>query len=276
MLSLGLHVVHRFKRLMTNTISIIVFSDLDGTLIDHDTYRWDAATPALDALKHIGAGIVLASSKTAAEIAVLQDELGVTNWPAIVENGAGLILPGNHEQADNSHYQSIRRKLEKIPDSLRKHFRGFGDMHVSELVKVTGLSVEFASLARQRNYSEPGLWNGTDAKLSEFLAALSKHNISARSGGRFLTLSYGQTKADRMKEVIKQYQPFHTVALGDAPNDVEMLHCADIGVVVANPSGKPMPAIENGLHGRIIRTTLPGPVGWNRVMLDIIAELGLD
>lgn len=261
---------------MRHSLSIVVFSDLDGTLIDHDTYRWDGATPALDTLKRIGAGIVLASSKTAAEIAVLQDDMGVTDWPAIVENGAGLILPGNGKPEDNKPYLSLRHSLENLPDSLRKPFRGFGDMPVSELVKVTGLSAEFAALARQRNYSEPGLWNGTDAQLSEFLAALSKHGITARSGGRFLTLSYGQTKADRMIEIIKQYQPRHTVALGDAPNDVEMLRCADIGVVVANPSGKPVPAIENRPHGRIIRTTLPGPSGWNRAMLDIIAELGLD
>jgi len=219
---------------------------------------------------------VLASSKTAAEIAVLQNELGVTDWPTIVENGAGLILPRKREQTHNKHDQSLRHSLENLPDFLRKLFHRFGDMQVSELVKITGLSVENAVLARQRNYSEPGLWNSTDAQLSEFSEALSKHNISVCSCGRSLTQSYGQTKADRMAEVIKQYKSVHTVALGDAPNDVRMLHLADIGVVVVNPSGKPMSAIENDPHGRIIRTTLPGPHGWNKAMLDNIAELRLD
>lgn len=29
----------------------LVFTDLDGTLLDHDTYSWEAARPALDRLK---------------------------------------------------------------------------------------------------------------------------------------------------------------------------------------------------------------------------------
>ena len=30
---------------------LIVFSDLDGSLLDPDTYAWDEARPAVDALR---------------------------------------------------------------------------------------------------------------------------------------------------------------------------------------------------------------------------------
>ena len=47
----------------------IFFSDLDGTLLDHENYDWSAAKPALSELKRQGLPLILASSKTAAEIA---------------------------------------------------------------------------------------------------------------------------------------------------------------------------------------------------------------
>ena len=51
------------------TPAFVVFSDLDGTLLDHSTYSWKAAAPALAALRDRGIPLILASSKTSAEIA---------------------------------------------------------------------------------------------------------------------------------------------------------------------------------------------------------------
>ena len=80
---------------MDAACDLMVFTDLDGTLIDHDTYEFTPATEALNTLKNMSAGIVLASSKTTPEISKLREKIGITQWPAIVENGAG-VLPPNH------------------------------------------------------------------------------------------------------------------------------------------------------------------------------------
>jgi ribonucleotide monophosphatase NagD (HAD superfamily) len=47
--------------------SPLVFTDLDGTLLDHDTYDWTPARDALDRLTRAGIPVVFTSSKTAAE-----------------------------------------------------------------------------------------------------------------------------------------------------------------------------------------------------------------
>jgi mannosyl-3-phosphoglycerate phosphatase len=99
--------------------------------------------------------------------------------------------------------------------------------------------------------------------------------VTARQGGRFLTLSFGGSKADRMAEVIAHYRPARTIALGDAPNDIEMLEAADIGVIVGNPHHSPLPSLQGEDTGRIIRTDRPGPVGWNRAVLALLDRLGL-
>jgi mannosyl-3-phosphoglycerate phosphatase len=254
---------------MTPSIPLVVFTDLDGTLLDHATYGWDAAQPALDRLARLGAPVILASSKTAAEIIPIQHLMGLTGLPAIVENGAGLVGLGG-DLSDNSDYTQLRRALDDLPADLRAGFRGFADMDLQEVVTLTGLDMQAAARAQTRAYSEPGLWQGDAESRGAFLTALKAQGVTARQGGRFLTLSFGKTKAERMDEVIARYRPARTLALGDAPNDVEMLERADIGVIVANPHHPPLPPLTGEDKGRILRTDTPGPEGWNLAVLALL------
>ncbi|MFQ5696467.1 MAG: mannosyl-3-phosphoglycerate phosphatase, partial [Terriglobia bacterium] len=47
---------------------LIVFTDLDATLLDHQTYSWAAAEPALRRLRLLGIPLVFCTSKTRAEV----------------------------------------------------------------------------------------------------------------------------------------------------------------------------------------------------------------
>lgn len=258
---------------MTAPTPLVVFSDLDGTLLDHSDYSWSAAQTALDVLAELGAPVILASSKTAAEIDVLQDALGLTGLPAIVENGAGVT--NLHTQTIEESYKALRKLLDEVPEVLRACFEGFGDMDVARIMALTGLPQKDAGRARERAFSEPGMWHGTQAAEAEFIKSLAHLGISARRGGRFLTLSFGGTKADRMAEVIAQYKPLRCIALGDAPNDVEMLETADFGVIVANPHHEALPPLEAEKTGRIIRTSKAGPAGWNEAVLELVDKFKL-
>lgn len=250
---------------------LVVFTDLDGTLLDHHTYAWDAARPALAALKAAGAALVLASSKTAAEVAELHSALGLADTPAIVENGAGLFQPGGRG-ADGTEYDRLLAALEGLPDDLRACFRGFAEMRDDEVATATGLAPEAAARARRRAFSEPGLWTGDSAQLDAFANRLAAEGIALRRGGRFVTLSFGATKADRMAEIAARLAASATLALGDAPNDVEMLEAADRGVIVRNDDGTGIPALAGEATGSIIRTTDAGPLGWNTAVLDFLSH----
>ncbi len=234
-------------------LRLLVFTDLDGTLLDHETYDYAPALPMLARLRDRGAVVVLASSKTGAEIAEWQDRLGLSDCPAIVENGAALY-DGTFDDRD---YRRIRAVLAM----LDAPFRGFGDMDAAGVAAVTGLSPEAAGKARTRAHSEPGLWLGTEAQLDGFLSALGEQGIHARRGGRFLTLSFGGTKAAQMQALIDRLAPEVTVALGDAPNDAEMLARADYGIVVRNDHGPGLPPLPGEETGRSLRTRAAGPAG---------------
>ena len=259
---------------MPRSTQLVVFSDLDGTLLDHASYSWDPAQPALAALAGINAPVILSSSKTASEIAVLQEEMGLGGLAGCVGSGGGLGGLGAGAVAEQD--AALRAGLDDVPPVLRALYTGFGDMNVAGVIEATGLSQEEAARAKDRAFSEPGLWAGTDAQQEAFVTALAAKGITARHGGRFLTLSFGKTKADRMAEVIAHFQPAHTIALGDAPNDVEMLEAADHGVIIANPHRPPLPKLKGEDAGRIRRTDQAGPLGWDTAICALLEDLGYE
>lgn len=253
-------------------MSLIVFTDLDGTLLDHATYRYAAAAPALAALNRHRVPLILATSKTAAEVAAPHAELGLTT-PAIVENGAGLYRPGAAADATDD-YIAIRAALADLRPGPASDFQGFADLGPRGIARATGLPPDAATRAADRRFSEPGLWHGDDATLDAFLTALAAKGIRARRGGRFLTLSFGATKAGRMAEIMAELGCDRSIALGDAPNDTEMLEAATHGVIIQNDHAAPLPPLAGEADGRIRRSTAPGPAGWNDAVLGLLTELG--
>jgi len=263
---------------MNGMRKIVVFSDLDGTLLDHQTYSHAAADPALQRLRREGIDLVLASSKTAAEIAPLRAALGFAHCPAIVENGAGILEAYAERPREKRCHDRLLADLDELPPQLRAGFSGFSDWSAATLSRRTGLAPEAAGRASRRDFSEPGLWLGEDDERETFLRLLAEKDIVAQRGGRFLTLSYGADKALRLREIVTHCRrntgAYPTsIALGDAPNDAAMLDAADFGIVVVNPSHAGPGRLAGEARGRISRTEKPGPAGWNDALNALLDRL---
>lgn len=253
----------------------IVFTDLDGTLLDHDRYSYAQARPTLDRLHRHDVPLILASSKTALEMVPLRRDLGRVDCPMICENGAGLVPGGDEAATAPGAYPTLRQVLGGVPSSLRASFEGFGDMEATRIAQVTGLPLAQAERAAARQFSEPGLFTGTDAQRAAFLEALHAHGVVARQGGRFLTLSFGATKADWMQQICAELTCDTIIALGDAPNDVEMLEAADYAIVLPNAQGHPV-HIEVGSSGpKVIRASKAGPAGWDQSLGEVLTLIGV-
>lgn len=264
----------QYKDKLKNADKLIIFTDLDGTLLDHENYSYKPASEALAALRQNGSALIFASSKTAAEISVLQGDIGFADCPAIVENGAGILQPYAKVDDHQTQYFQIIRILNSLPSNLRLQFKGFGDLTDAEVSKLTGLNIDAARNARLRQFSEPGIWAGSDSEWVQFSSLLIEQGIAIQEGGRFKTLSHGATKADQVTEISAQYRnetgKVFTVALGDAPNDISMLETVNLGIIIPNNFHCGIPHLKGEEDGKIVRAERSGPEGWNSAIMQLI------
>ena len=260
---------------MPDKTNPVVFTDLDGTLLDHQTYSFHEAESALSLLRKRQVPLILASSKTAAEIRPLRKELGFETCEAIVENGAGILEPEGRGSEAAARYNEILQILAGLPVDLRARFEGFSQWSDDEVSRQTGLQPNDAAAARMRQFSEPGTWTGSDVEWQAFRELLEDEGLSVQRGGRFISLSFGNDKAAQMQTIIARYAaelPPFVIALGDAPNDVAMLEAADLGIIIPNPSHDGIPLLEGESAGTILRARHSGPEGWSRSIIELLSQ----
>lgn len=265
---------------------LIIFTDLDGTLLDHDNYSWAAAREAVSELRARQIPLILNSSKTAAEIEQLRDELGNTH-PFVVENGGAVYIPRgyfpempqNHQpnnmQLLGSDRKEILATLQTIKLEKGYQFTSFAELSAQELATLTGLSLDAAKRASMRVSSEPLTWQDSDENLINFRQTLHSAGLKLLKGGRFYHVMGQTDKATGVSLLIERYRAFYqtstlvTVALGDAPNDQGMLECVDIPVVIKSAKSEP-PVVET--DQTILYTDKIGPEGWNQAILQILKQ----
>ncbi len=266
---------------------LVVFSDLDGSLLDHHTYSYAPARPALEALKERGVPLVLCSSKTRAEMEGLWRDLDL-DAPFIAENGAALYAPPGCRLPPDEGWQAaepgwrvialgrpvaeVRRSFAGFKDRFLA--RGFGDMDELEVAVLTGLSPEEAARARRREYNEPVLLPEPEKNAGEFTRLAREAGLEVTQGGRFFHLLGGGDKGRAVHRLCAMYRRRHpdlvTMALGDAPNDRSMLAQVDHPVLLAKGDGSHAEVDLPGLK----RQARPGPEGWKEAVLEFLHRYG--
>jgi len=267
---------------------MIVATDLDGTLLDHNTYSWEAAKPSLELLQKLQIPVVFNTSKTIEEVIRLQKKMDICQ-PFIVENGSALVFPsafsdfGTQDLADEGNCrikvfgqprEQIISFLQKIRTEFSWRFHGFADWNIDQLIAHTGLDEESASYALQRRYSEPILWQDQESTYQDFCRQVHAHGLKILRGGRFVHILGETDKSKPLTWLRSKYESqfgssYSIVALGDSPNDIDMLNLADIAVAVRSPS-REFPQFDH--DNNTIFTQGYGPVGWNEAITQILED----
>jgi len=261
----------------------IIFTDLDATLLDHDTYSYEAAQPMLDFLQTSDIPLVFVTSKTEPEVKILQDRIGICE-PFIVENGGAIFIPRCCEEIYNSHhdadyeiitlgktYSTCVNMLHILKDDFS--VRGFSQMSHEEIAELTGLHPSGAALAKNRHCTEPFLLENPE-ELDAIEAAVAPQGFSVTRGGRFYHLIGDmQNKGFAVQTLLKHMQKmtgltYRSIALGDSPNDFSMLECVDIPVLIPKTDGS-YASLE---LPHLIKAPYPGPKGWYATLKEILNE----
>jgi len=233
----------------------LIFTDLDGTLLDHHSYSFKAAVPTLERLFELNIPVIPNTSKTFAELMEIRQQAKL-DTPFVVENGAAVFIPKGYlaeQPEDTEEYQGYWVKsfsqsrqywlelLDQKASEYNAAFKGFSQMTDEEISLATGLSVQDAHLANTRLYSEPLKWLGTEEQKAALKIKLKAAGANVLQGGRFVHISGKCNKGLAMNWLTKLYaklspeQHVCSIALGDSYNDNDMLEAADIAVQIKSP-----------------------------------------
>ena len=267
----------------------VVFTDLDGTLLDAESYSWAAAKPALSRLGRQGAPLIFCTSKTRAEVEVLRRELD-NRHPFIVENGGAIFVPRGYfgfallstvprEAYDvieiGDPYATLVAALQRASGRSGCRVRGFHSLSAEDISELCGLTLESARLARMREYDEPFLV-AEPGQVPQLTACIEDEGKRWTRGGKFFHITGANDKAEAVLRLTGLYrqqagktnEPVTTIGLGDGLNDKEFLAVVDIAILVQSPqSAELQAAVPNG---RLTRR--PGPEGWNDAILEVVPE----
>ena len=264
----------------------LIFSDLDGTLLDYYDYSFDKAQVALDTIDKYKIPLILNSSKTFAEISEIRAQMQNFH-PFIVENGAAVIVPENYFSDSRPvckiifgpSRHDILWRLYLLRNSRHFEFKSFDEYSVEELATETGLSLKQAEQAKQRSASEPLKWLGDENSLELFQQGLAQHGLKLVKGGRFHHVMGHTSKGLAMKWVVEEFQkkyqqPFTVIAAGDSPNDKHMLEEADLAVVIR--SVKEELLLLDKDPQTVFNSIKPASVGWQETMTEVFKRIDLE
>lgn len=267
----------------------LVFSDLDGSLLDHDTYSHAAAAPALQRLDQHHIPLILVSSKTRVEIERLRSDLN-NSHPFISENGAAVFVPkalSAEQPADTRDfgeywaYETVRRRqhwldiLASVGESFEGEYQTFFAAGADGIQIMTGLDESSAKAANQRDYSEPVAWLGTESRKREFVAQLTDAGATVQQGGRFLSVSGACNKGKALNWLKSKYRRWsreteiEDIAIGDGENDIPMLQAAKTALLIRSPAHE-FPSFES--TGTILKSQSFGPSGWYEGVMDWLSN----
>ena len=261
-----------------------MFTDLDGTLLDHDTYDWKPALPAIKLLKEYKFPLILNSSKTSSEIKLLRKKLANVD-PYICENGAlvftNTLLEETTESDMEAFYFSksfscIKNSLNEIRKNHDFDMLEFSEIDIKTLMDLTGLNETDARNAKQREATEPLQWNDSNESLENFSRLLNAHNLTLTRGGRFYHVSSPVDKGEPIKWLINKYRLMEpetqwiTAGLGDSFNDISMLEQVDYPVLIKNTKTQ-KPDVDH--INNLIESKSSGPTGWNFEVLKILKTI---
>lgn len=266
---------------------LVIFTDLDSTLLDHRSYSFEKAREALELIYKENIPLIFCTSKTRLETEFWRKKMN-NHHPFIVENGAAIYIPERYfpfnvpgaRNFSTYHLLELGQPYEKLRQFLlfcRQHFapsvRGFGDMSLEEVMVLTGLPADMASLAIQREYDEPFIIKEEkELRLIQKEAARAGYKIL--TGSRFHHLTGHNDKGQAVRLLKDLYMKFYgailSAGIGDSHNDLAMLEAVDRPFLVQKDDGSYDPQVKvSGLWF----TSGIGPEGWKEAVLFLIKNL---
>ena len=173
---------------MNKNYKILIFTDLDGSLLHRDTFKFDEIKDYLKQLISKGIFIIPNTSKTEKEILEFNNELG-SSLPYISENGSAIngldLLNSNlpKELILSREKDSLIKIFEKsVPVNLRNKCKWLLEMDKKNQSLIFGLESEKLKMALDRKYTIPFLFEGSKSEKNELSRIVKNIGLALQEG----------------------------------------------------------------------------------------------
>ena len=258
---------------------ILIFSDLDGSILDRETFKFDQIKDYIISLIDRGIIIIPNSSKTEKEIEKFNEELGV-KLPYISENGSSIqglnLINANFPNKivlSREKEELIKIFNDKIPEQLKDKCIQISKINKKEQEKIFGQKDDNLKNALNRKYTLPFLFKGDKNEKNKLSKILSDNSLTLQEGGRVINLCDNINKVKSMNKVIKILRKtedkIKSIAVGDNYNDLDMLKSCDVPCLVFNDKFK----LDQINIDNLIFSNMPSPEGWADVIKKALAKI---
>ena len=259
---------------------IIIFSDLDGTLLDKNTFKFDIIEDYFRDLILKGVIIIPSSSKTESELLDFNRHYNL-KLSFISENGSAIHgLDLINKKIPNKIL--ISRSIDEIyniynktiSSHLKQKIIFISNLNIEEQIKIFGLPQDKLLLAKKRNHSIPIQFKGSEIEKKDFIKLMNDVGLSVQTGGRIMNICDNTNKSKAMsktKELLGKGtdEKIITIGVGDNQNDIEMLKNCDYACLVKNDNfDSSLINIDN-----LIKSSEPSPKGWADVIKTAIQKI---
>ena len=257
---------------MEKAFKVLIFTDLDGSLLHKETFKFDEIKEYLKQLLSKGIFIIPNTSKTEKEILEFNYELG-SNLPYISENGAainGLDLLNSDlpKELILSREKDDILKIFKniVPIKLQNKCVWLSEINKKNQRSIFGLEDKKLKMALDRKYTVPLIFKGTKNEKNELSKIIKKEGLYLQEGGRLINLTDKTNKAKALQVFVRFYKKYQknikTIAVGDNYNDLDMLKITDFSCLVFNDEF----TLDEIPIDNLITTNKPSPEGWADVI----------
>ena len=264
---------------MIENSSLWVVSDVDGTLMDH-SYDLTPAKETIKTLQKLSIPVILCTSKTAAEVKVIRNELNLTD-PYIVENGAAIygesLKKANGEIILGKKYEFLEEILNLISKEIDYKLTPLNNLTDLEATQLTGLEGPSLNLMRDRHWSMPFI--NPPSFLEEKINICSKKfKVDIFKGNRMSHLLSTNSNKGKAINTLKKYsniKDIQIIGLGDSPNDLPLLLNSDFKIVIPGIDGPNLNLLDQLKNFEFTLASEPNGYGWKNEINKLINKLEL-
>jgi len=270
-------------------ITLLIFTDIDGTLIDNDTFFEGKNVEIAEMLHEYNHIVIFNSSKTFDEIVHMQKKFN-TSFPFICETGGGIYHKNLFNQTSDESRESYSimyesKKIEMfreiVKKEVQKNFKNdlvmFEDLCPDEKSRLSGLKGNDLHLASNRDFSILIRWKSDEMRYRKFESVLHGHGLNLVKGGRFCHICASHDKGQAVTFFLDQikscgmYNKIITIGIGDSTNDLEMLNNVDYPCIVKSKNNRDlMKKIDSN---KILSSTNHAPEGWAECIHNIFEQI---